>query len=168
MNEYHYLKKYIDTPPTELHRNFFGQVTQEEINDAEKILGFSLPQSMKKFWLEIGYGALTTDLRKNKTSNNNRILYPEQISDILSLGSQNNWMLPEYVELMEEGDIPFFEIGDSSDFLFMKRFAENKEAIYDPMGRIVADNFEQFIWRLYHDSPTFYLDIANEEKQKQS
>lgn len=166
MSKYDYLKKYINSAPSEPHRNFFGQVRAEEIQTVENSLKFQFPMSLKNFWLEIGYGSLTTSNNKIKTINNNTILYPEQIADILLLGDENPWMLPEYVALMEEGDIPFFEIGDSSDFMFMKRFADNKEAIYDPMGRIVADNFEQFIWRLYYDSPTFYIDdLKNKDGQ---
>lgn len=165
MEKYNYLKKYINNKTLQSHRNFFGLITLEEINEAESRLGFVLPNNLKEFWRIIGYGALTTSHNKEKTIHNNRILFPEQVADIIILKEDSGYILPEYADLLQEGDIPFFDIGDSSDFLFMNRYAEDKDAIYDRLGRIVAKNMEEFIWRLYYDSPTFYLNIDQEQKK---
>lgn len=162
MGKYDYLKKYINNSAEKHPRNSFSRVVSiKDIEKAEDSLGFELTLALKEFWLEIGSGCI------NKAINGadayyyaNQILTPSEVADIILLREDSGYMLPEYAVLMEEGDIPFFEIGDSSDFMFMKRFAENKEAIYDPMGRIVAETFEQFIKKLYYESPTFYLDIG--------
>jgi hypothetical protein len=58
-------------------------------------------------------------------------------------------------ELLEPGDLPFFEIGDSSSFLLMKLNSDNPNAVWD-YDLTICDSFEEFIWRLYYESPSFY------------
>ena len=66
------------------------------------------------------------------------------------------------------GKRPFFEIGDSSSFLMMKRNTKYPDGVYDNLGHLVEPSFERFIWRLYHESPKFYFaryqipDAAND------
>ncbi len=57
------------------------------------------------------------------------------------------------------GKGPFFEVGNSDCFLMMKRHAKYPDGIYDNLGHLVEASFERFIWRLYHESPKFYLYI---------
>jgi hypothetical protein len=71
--------------------------------------------------------------------------------------------LPEAVEYMTDGyvgdgDILFFEIGDMSSFLMMKSKSEKPNAVYNIMGELIEEEFEKFIWRLYYESPTYYLE----------
>ena len=65
----------------------------------------------------------------------------------------------DVLEEFNEDDIPFFEIGDSSSFLMMKRNTKYPDGVYDQQGYLVEASFERFIWRLYHESPKFYLYI---------
>lgn len=115
--------------------------------------------------MEIGYGFLNTSVNNvNTLSHVNRINHPEQIADITLLKEESDYILPDVVEYFEEGyigerDIIFFDIGDMTDFLVMKPYSAKPDAVYDMIGNIVEESFERFIWRLYHESPTFYLNV---------
>ncbi|WP_341751162.1 SMI1/KNR4 family protein [Candidatus Tisiphia endosymbiont of Piscicola geometra] len=164
MDKYNYLRKFINSKPSEPHRNFFGSISTKEIKEAEERLGFTFPRSLKEFWLEIGYGFLTTSIDKVKKDFSNRILYPQQIADIMLLKEESDYILLEAVEYIEEGyikddDIIFFEVADMSSFLVMKPSSDKPDAIYDMLGRVLEEHFERFIWRLYHESPDYYLHV---------
>lgn len=164
MSKYNYLKKYINNnaiPP----RNRFSPVTKNQIDTAENRLGFNLPIALKEFWLEIGKGTLYISYKEERGWLNNYIYSPKEIADIILLKEESNLILPEAVEYFDEGyidiskgEIVFFEVV-GSDFLVMKPNSENPDAIYDMIGNIVEEHFERFIWRLYYESPTFYLDV---------
>jgi hypothetical protein len=170
MGKYDYLRKFINSTPDEPHRNYFGLITNEEIKEAEKRLGFDFPISLKEFWLEIGYGTLTTSINYTKSINNNRIFYPEQIADIMLLREESDYILPEAVEYINAGyikddDIIFFEVGDMSSFLVMKPSSDKPDAVYDEIGTLIEEHFERFIWRLYYESPDYYLYVDDSTKQ---
>lgn len=164
MGKYSYLKKYIDNsaPPP---RNRFRLITQEEIDIAEKRLGFKFPDSLKEFWLEAGEGTLYVTQKGDVAFNFNNIIYsPKEIADIILLKEDSLLILPDVVEYFDEGyiniskgEIIFFEIGDSSSFLVMKPNSNKPDAVYDMIGNIVEESLERFIWRLYYESATFYL-----------
>lgn len=170
MEKYEYLKKYINNegiPP----RNWFTKVEVGSIDTAEKKIGFKFPNSLRNFWLEIGYGCLCVSLNSRQTiDHTNTILSPTEIVDITLLKEESGLILPEAVEYIEEGyisetDIIFFEIADLSSFLVMKPMSKKPNAIYNMIGETVEESFEKFIWRLYHESPTFYIDnVEIEEK----
>ena len=64
-------------------------------------------------------------------------------------------ILPDILdEFLEEGDIPFMEVGDSSSFLNMKR---GSEGIHYMGNGLKEENFERLIWRMYHESAKYYL-----------
>lgn len=176
MTKYDYLKRYINKPyESPSCHNYFGRVTAEEIMQVENKVNFKFPESLKEFWLEIGSGAIKQTINGVvDRSCNNYICSPTQIADLMYIMSKEDgyldegelpeltvFMTPEACEYFEEGDLPFFEIGDSSSFLMMKPNSGKPEAIYNILGRIVAENMEQFIWKLYHESPTFYLNIED-------
>ena len=60
------------------------------------------------------------------------------------------------MELLQPGDLPFFEIADSSSFMVMKLRSDNPNAVWSDCGVKIEDSFEKFIWRLFYEDPGFY------------
>ncbi|WP_425363837.1 SMI1/KNR4 family protein [Candidatus Tisiphia endosymbiont of Hybos culiciformis] len=165
MKRYNYLEKFINNSNTPAPRNSFTKTNFQDVKNAEDKLGFEFPESLKIFWLEIGSGVLSKSINGNSAlCYANYILRPNEIADIMILKEESDYILPEAVEYIEEGyiksnDIIFFEIGDMSSFLVMKPGTDKPDAVYDMLGRLVEEHFEKFIWRLYHESPDYYLHV---------
>ena len=172
MGKYDYLKKYINFDKFDGIRpyNWFEKVNSDSIAAAEKKLGFKFPNSLKEFWLEIGKGSLPNPVSYGEDyvgALNNHIFSPDEISDIMLLRENSDYILPEAVEYIEKGyikddDIIFFEIADMSSFLVMKPSSDRPDAVYDEIGTLIEEHFEKFIWRLYYESPNYYLPIQLE------
>jgi hypothetical protein len=141
--------------------NLFFPVTEKEIQEAEETLKMPFPSQLKEFYREIGYGFLTSPYNPPpdyRFCNINRISSPGTIRDILVEGP-GSWFISEATyELLEPGDLPFFEIADGSCFLLMKLNSENPNAVWDWDTKI-EDSFERFIWRLYYEDPGYYGEI---------
>lgn len=158
-----YLKRYANQKKEHynISENCFWSLDNiEEIIESEKRLGFEFPQALKAFWRNIGYGYLeSTDPKLGKLTmdHHNKIIRPKEIADILLLKEESGLILPEAVEYMDPDEMPFFEIGDMSSFLYMKPLSSNPNAVWG-YGEIIEEDFEKFIWRLYYESPTYYLD----------
>ncbi|WP_375333416.1 SMI1/KNR4 family protein [Candidatus Tisiphia endosymbiont of Xenochironomus xenolabis] len=167
MGKYDYLKKYINNSKAKHPRNSFTKVNLQDIEYAEDRLGFQLPKSLKEFWVEIGSGVLNKSINGNEAFDYaNYIFFPQQIADIMLLKEKSDYILPEAVEYIEEGyikddDVIFFEVADMSSFLVMKPSSDKPDAVYDEIGNIIEEHFERFIWRLYHESPDYYLRVNN-------
>ena len=162
MNKYQFLKKYICSGNSNgITSNSFFSVASRNIIGAQKALGFHFPQQLKDFWDEIGYGFFhVSDSGKTQNTHTNRLMSPDQIADILLSNEDdpNSPVLPEFYEYLTPGDMPFFEIGDSVSFLYMRPNSETPNAVYDSLGNEVSSTFEQFVYRLYYESPTFYCE----------
>ena len=160
--KYEYLRKYIDyklSSNEDAYPNCFRAVSEDQIKDMEERLGFKFPESLKEFWLEIGCGSLDTSSKGVKSIDFfNTIHGPQEIADIMLLKEECEYLVldGDYEDRFEEDEIPFFEICDSSSFLIMKK---GSEFVYDTTGAIIERKFERFIWRLYYESPTFYLHV---------
>ena len=89
------------------------------------------------------------------------------VADIMINGPESGLIIDSFYELLEPGDLPFFEIADSSSFLLMKPFSDNPNAVWDYDLKI-EDSFEKFIWRLYYESPSFYEGIIGEHYKNKS
>jgi tetratricopeptide (TPR) repeat protein len=165
IKKYDYLKKYINYERTSPYDNTFYSVQQNKISDAEKRLGFKFPLSLKEFWQEIGYGFFRYSSNGKKTMDHtNRLMTPSQIADIILLKEDSGLILPEAVEYFDDGyigdgDILFFEIGDLSSFLVMKPKSSKPNSVYNMIGEVIEEEFEKFIWRLYYESPTYYVNV---------
>lgn len=163
ITKYFYLKKYTlprNYPIKTWCENSFCNIEKHEIEECEQMMEFKFPISLKEFWLEIGYGHLTTPKYHNDNyicAYKNYILHPLHIANIILYRENSDYILPDAAEDLEEGDIPFFEIGDMSSFLYMKRFSDNPDAVYDFGGILIEEHFERFIYRLYHESPNYYM-----------
>ena len=170
---YNYLKPYCKQPNgTEKKRvlvapyNLFGPLFQGELEEAEVILGRSFPDQLRKFYVDIGVGSLMKPHNAPEgydSSVKNDILSPIAAANfskgILEWEDQDlSYMKESTYELLEPGDLPFFEMYDSSHFLLMKLNSDNPNAVwfYDTK---IEDSFEKFIWRLYYESPSYYGDL---------
>jgi hypothetical protein len=138
--------------------NVFYPIYENEIHESEKRLGFKFPSELRSFFLEIGCGFLIkshTDILSEY--HNNSLLDPMSIADILLEGVDSGQLHPETEFL--EGEMPFFEIGEMRDFFTMYPLGDKPNAVYDNLnGKIIEESFSKFIWRLYYESPTFYLE----------
>lgn len=168
-NKYSYLKAYCHHPgnsntPKALISPFnsFGELYDGELEKAEKILGQEFPGELKNFYKEIGVGKL---MKPHKVppdysfSGVNEILSPIAAANfskgILFWNGQENWMSESAYEDLNPGDLPFFEIHSSEYFLVMKLNSDNPKAVWDGNTKI-TDSFEEFMHRLYYESPIFY------------
>ena len=165
MSNYDYLKKYRNqNKSTGLGENGFASLLNPNlIEDAENRLGFEFPSELKEFWHEIGPGVLRASVNSPKNyecSHNNIILGPTTIANILlsDPDSPDCPVIPEFYDMLEPGDMPFFEIGDSVSFLYMRPESEKPNTVYDSLGNQVSQSLEKFIHRLYYESPTFYCE----------
>ena len=143
--------------------NVFFPVREEEVQKAEGLLGFEFPSQLKEFYKKIGYGHLTTPHNPPEGysfCNSNEILPPLVAANfskgILRWDGQDNWMSESTYELLEPGDLPFFEIGDSSSFMVMKPHSDNPNAVWYMGVEKIEDSFEKFIWQLYYEDPSYY------------
>ena len=171
---YNYLKPYCKQPNgIEKQKiliapyNLFGPLFRGELEAAEVTLGRSFPDQLRKFYLNIGVGSLMKPHNAPEgydSSVKNDIFSPITAANfskgILEWDAQENWMAESTYELLEPGDLPFFEMYNSTHFLVMKLNSDNPNAVWTDGSPIkIEDSFEKFIWRLYYESPSFYGDI---------
>jgi hypothetical protein len=172
MGKYDYLKQYINNSTAPAPRNSFTRVALQDIKNAEERLGFEFPKSLKEFWLEIGSGVINKAINgKDAFYHANYIFRPDEIADIMLLREESDYILPEAAEYIGKGyikdnDIIFFEIADMSSFLVMKPSSDKPNAVYDEIGTLIEEYFEKFIWRLYYESPDYYIHIQLEAVNK--
>lgn len=177
MEKYNYLKECIYNPETKSYgsknlKDFnvgFARVFLNEIVEAEKKANIIFPKALKEFWLKIGHGNFSQSINTSFKSSGyitNELRWPKNIADIITdpenaegfiLYTDNN------EEMLEDGYFPFFEEGDSSSFLWMK---PEHDRIYDMCGDIVEEHFEDFIYKLYHVHPQYYLFTKEELEER--
>ena len=165
-----FLKKFITTPSAKVDtfQNSFYPLSADEIIKAEHKLGCCFPSQLKTFYKELGYGFLIAPENPPEGYDFcgvNRIIDPLSLADIVLNGPDSEQIMPATYELLEPGDLPFFEIGESSSFLLMKLNSDNPNAVWRYNIKI-EDSFEKFIWRLYYESPWFYDDIIEAHYKK--
>ena len=158
-SKYEYLKKYInlDNPDREISTSFFP-ITEEEVIEAEKRLGFRFPEQLRNFYMEIGYGFFESNHDRSVIQKDwpNRLLDPASLVDIKLLGYDSGQITSD-VEFAEE-DLPFFEIANGNSFFCLKPQSAHPNRVYDA-DDVVAESLEEFIWKLYYVSPIYYFDL---------
>ena len=185
--DYSYLEKYNKDLYKHLKvvpwpSNLFYECSQKEIEEAENMLGKRFPSQLRSFYQTIGAGCLVAPHEispEYKFYGANEILPPlvaahfskeiirshtEEIQEPIEC--EDHWMSNDTLEMLEPGDLPFFEIGDSSRFLIMRPYSDKPNAVWTPSRIKIEDSFEQFIWRLYYESPWFYDDIIEKHYGK--
>lgn len=167
---FEYLKKYIGKSKCAkiCVYNEFLTVSDEAIIKAEQKTGYSFPKQLKAFYREIGYGALQAPhiLPDGYTfCNVNMVHHPSHVAILTSQEGIDEGYIAEMThQFLQPGDLPFFEIGDSTRFLIMKTHSDNPNAVWGDFGDTkIEDSLERFIWRLYYENPSYYDDIILED-----
>lgn len=171
ITKYEYLKKYVSAG-NKMSENWFSPISNGEIEDSEKVLGKRFPLELRTFYEELGFGMLRSPYSppaEYDFFNNNEILRPSVAcffyKEILNhnfnrkdeaVHFEHSWLALEALEDLEPGDLPFFEISDSSSFMVMKLNSENPNAVWFMGHEKIEDSFERFIWRLYYEDPSYY------------
>src|SRR5262245_22327061 len=182
VNKFEYLKKYMWQTYKEekvqiWRNNIFYEISSEEIESAELKIEMEFPTELKEFYQDIRCVYLTTPNNAGayyKSYHSNEILPPlaaahfyqgilehqiEPKEEALSY-DEEHWLALATLEILKPGDLPFFEIADSSNFLIMKLRSENPNAVWTDCGTIkIEDSFEKFIWRLYYEDPGYYGQV---------
>jgi len=136
------------------HPNVYYPVSDEEIYASETRLGFQLPEQLKTFHQEIGYGFFTSASPQTFEGNFNyinRFLAPAQIADLLLNHDEES----SPSEGFNEGEIPFFEVSDQL-YLVLRSSLTNLNQVAWPYGAVVCNTLIEFTKRLA-DNPTFYF-----------
>jgi hypothetical protein len=135
------------------HPNVFYTVSNEEATASARRLGFELPEQLRTFHREVGYGFFTTSFPEHhgeRYNYINRFLAPSQIADLL-LGCDEELMPGEG---FDEGEIPFFEVGDRL-YLVLRPNPKKPSQVCWPFGDTVSNDLVEFTKRLA-DNPRFY------------
>ena len=177
MNEkFSYLKEFLSPHPKfeGTNINWFYPVSEEEIVAAEKAAHISFPDQLREFYQEIGYGSLYAPYNAPKGYTaymSNQILLPLVAAAFykplegdtwvpddgpIDAGDEGHYMDASSYEILEPGDLPFFEIADSTSFMVMKPHSANPNAVWYMGKEKIEDSFEKFIWNLYYESPVYW------------
>jgi hypothetical protein len=158
---FEYLSKFVN-PSNDNERelvNWFFPLAPGELEKAESKFGFEFPFELKTFYKEVGgYGSLKVSNRNSKESTfygSNTILPPSVIMEIFE-DEGSDYMSKSTYELLQPGDLPVFEIADSSSFMFMKPQSDAPNAVWFMGVEKIEDSFSKFIWRLYHEDPDYF------------
>lgn len=80
---------------------------------------------------------------------------------ILQHPKEDYYMAESVQALLQPGDLPFFEISDSSSFMITKLNSTNPNAVWFMGHEKIEDSFEKFIWNLYYMIPLIIQKIGN-------
>lgn len=155
MSEFDYLKGFVSKEESG-HPNWFTPLAESAVTQAEDRIGFRFPASLRSFYLEIGSGFLAAnEAGDKKTTSVNRFLTPGEVAD-LYLGDSE--LMPP--EGFEPGELPIFEVGNDL-FLVMRLAGDRDAGMFRMSGTKVADNFTDFVGRLYHEDPRYYAQVTD-------
>ncbi len=131
----------------------FIRLQENELLDAEERLGFELPNELRCFYLEVGYGFI-------KGSNNNsinRFMDPDTIADI-TLKEGIYEFDPDLEGIYEEEDkLVFFEVNEGV-FLTLDLNDPKQTPVYFFETQI-AGSLEEFIRKVDEDAE-YFIDMS--------
>ena len=131
--------------------NKFYQIKEDVIADVQEELGIILPNGLKEFYKEVGYGFLSS-----KRYNFNRIMSPKSLCDFRFRKDQfcDDSELEMYEEY-ERDQIVFFEISEGS-FLSMGFSKENCGEVF--CGKVkIANSLLEFLEKYQEDENYFEM-----------
>ena len=131
--------------------NIFYHINMSEIIEAQKEIGVIIPNDLKLFYKEVGYGFL-----KSEIDNFNRVMDPGSVCDFRLRKGQfaNDPDLEMYLEY-ENDKLIFFEVCEG--YFFSIGFSKaNYGKIFDG-EKIIADNLGQFLTK-YQDNERFFVE----------
>ena len=119
-------------------KNTFYPVKTEAIHKAEANMGIIIPDDLKMFYLNVGYGFLETSRH-----NINRIMGPGSVEEFyLGTGQFKNSEEVEIIGHYSKDKVVFFEVNESL-FLSMGITKLNKGKIYY-YDEVIANNLSEF------------------------
>ena len=135
----------------EKKENKFYPVIETEIVEAQINTGVIIPNDLKVFYKEVGYGFL-----KSEVDNFNRIMDPGSVCDFRLRQGQfdNDPELEMYVE-DEKDRLFFFEICEG--YYLSIGFSKNNYGKIFNGKEMIADNLGQFLTK-YQDNERFFVE----------
>lgn len=142
----------FDFVKNEKHK--FIRLQENEVLNAEERLGFELPNELRDFYLEVGYGFI-----KGSDGNAiNRIMDPDTIADI-TLREGIYEFDPDLEGIYEEDDkLVFFEVNEGV-YLTLDLNTPQQTPVYFFETQI-ADSLEEFIRKVDEDAE-YFMDMAD-------
>ncbi|MBC1362569.1 SMI1/KNR4 family protein [Listeria welshimeri] len=133
------------------NKNVFYPVSLDEIKEVEKELAVNIPEELKNFFINVGYGFI-----KGSKYNINRIMDPYSIRDFRL--KQNDYeFFPDidiYDDLIDE--LVFFEANETA-MISIKISEKTKNEIYYDEFKI-ANSLEEFLEKISKDDK-YYFDL---------
>lgn len=141
-------------------RTAFWSVSSDQLMLFETKAGVKLPPELLTFYEQVGHGRI--QLSRNgewAEFDLNIIVEPERLT---SLFLRTDASFEIDTELVEDDDLPFFDIGSHS-YLVMRPNSADPDAIYWPYDAVpISKNIWDFADRLL-TNPRFYHDTASSE-----
>lgn len=128
----------------------FYSLTKDEIKNSESKLGIIFPKLLRKFYLEIGYGFI-----RSEVGNINRIMDPESVLDFRL--RQNDFEFYPDIEIydeFEEDKMIFFEANESA-LISIGFGSDNSGKIYY-YDEEISKNLGEFLEKLLEDDAFYY------------
>lgn len=131
----------------------FYKVEENKIKEAESILGFPLPNELKNFYREVGYGFVN-----DNEYNINRLMDPLSVSDFRLRREEYEYM-PEidYYDDYKDNKLIFFKNNEST-FFSMELKETGKCKIYW-LDDVIAHSLSEFLVR-YQENPDYFFDLT--------
>jgi hypothetical protein len=147
------LAAYKRTDDTGDNRTAFWEVSDSRIDQFETTTGIKLPPELKRFYGLLGHGRIQLSRNGDWAEYDlNIIVDPERLA---SLFLRTDPSFDVDAGLVEDGDLPFFDIGSHS-YLVMRPFSENPDAVYWPYDTSpISQNIWEFVDSLL-TNPRFY------------
>ena len=128
----------------------FYPVTIDEINSAENQMNKQFPDSIKQFYLEVGWGFFEDESK----SFINLLMSPSDIADFYC--AKGNYVYAEEREFLEENEFVFFEV-DANCHITLNLVNSSEDGIYFGTDKI-AENLIDFVKKMSENS-NYYDDI---------
>ena len=128
----------------------FYPVPIEAIDSAEKQMKRQFPESIKQFYLNVGWGFFEDESK----SFINLLMSPSDIADFYC--AKGNYVYAEEREFLEEYEFVFFEV-DANCHITLNLVDNVEEGIYFGTDKI-AESLLEFLTRMSEDS-NYYDDI---------
>ena len=132
--------------------NKFYPLNIDAIKKSESKLGLDIPQLLKEFYIEVGYGFI-----KSKVDNVNRVMDPESVLDFRL--RQNDFEFYPDIEIFddfEEDKLVFFEANDT--VMISIGFGSNNYGKIYYYDMEISKNLKEFFDKLLEDD-TFYYNL---------
>ncbi len=132
-----------------LDPNHLIPVAKQSIASAELLLGYRLPEQLRQFYLEQGYGFITRG-KSGQSISVNRICHPQELYEIVTGNFEG--LLPDFEA--QPDTLPFFE-RDTNLFLCHHPASDNPNAVHWMWGEKICDSLVEFFQRLVEDPDWF-------------